>query len=47
LLRDLIFKGMPHTPSHMEKEGGEKGLRTNINKGIANTNLPKKIHPSF
>jgi hypothetical protein len=24
LLRDLIFKKMPHTPSHMEKEGGEK-----------------------
>jgi hypothetical protein len=52
LLRNLNQKKIPHPPFHMEKVSHGKGrwgknLKTIINKGIANTNLLKKIHPSF
>jgi hypothetical protein len=45
---NLHQKQMPHSPSHMENEGGAcKGLMTTIKKGIVITNLTKKKpHPS-
>jgi hypothetical protein len=44
LLRDLPKKNAPPTFSHGEGRWGKR-LRTTINEGIVNKNLPKKNPP--
>jgi hypothetical protein len=46
LFKDLNQKKCPTHFSHGKGRWG-KSLKTKINKGIANTNLPKKTHLSF
>jgi hypothetical protein len=48
LFRELNLKKEPPPPTFSHGKGRwGKSLKSRINKSIANTNLPKKTHPSF